>query len=60
MTYFHVDKAKKNSKWPTQKKLSFTTSPKTEQFPPKFYGLVLGLVELNDAKGIEVAQPIWS
>ena len=39
--------------------LSFSTSPKTEQFPPKFHGLVLGLLGLNDAKGIKVAQPIW-
>ena len=46
------------------KKLSFSTSPKAEQFPPKFYGLVLGLVGLIDVrgigvKGIDVAQPIW-
>ena len=40
------------------KKLSYSTSSKAEQFPPKFYGLVLGLVELNDAKGIDLAQPI--
>ena len=25
----------------------------------KFHGLVLGLVGLNDAKGIDLAQPIW-
>ena len=36
------------------KKLSFSTSPKAEQFPPKFHGLVLGLVGLIDAKGINV------
>ena len=30
-----------------------------EQFPPKFHGLVLGLVGLIDAKGIDLAQPIW-
>ena len=41
------------------KKLSFSTSPKAEQFPPKFHGLVLGLGKLIDAKGIDVAQPIW-
>ena len=28
-------------------------------FLRKFQGLVLGLVELIDAKGIDVAQPIW-
>ena len=44
---------------PDSKKLSFSTSPKKEQFQPKFYGLVLGLVGLIDAKGIDVAQPIW-
>jgi hypothetical protein len=41
------------------KKLSFSTSPKAEQFPPKFHGLFLGLVELIDAKGIDLTQPIW-
>ena len=50
---------KKNSKWQTKKKLSFSTSPKAEQFPPKFHELVLGLVGLIDAKGINVTQPIW-
>jgi hypothetical protein len=40
--------------------LSFSTSPKAEQFPPKFNGLVLGFVGLIDAKGIDLAQPIWS
>ena len=40
------------------KKTEFS-SPKAEQFPPKFHGLVLGLVELNDAKGIGMAQLIW-
>jgi hypothetical protein len=33
--------------------------PKAEQFPPKFHGLVPWLKELIDAKGIDVAQPIW-
>ena len=62
MTYFHGDKAKKkilflkrNSKWPTQKQ-SFSTLLKAEQFPPKFHGLVIGLVELIDVKGIDMAQ----
>ena len=67
MTNFHGDEAKKkifffekkNSKWPTQKKLSFSTSSKAEQFPPKFHGFILGLVGLNDAKGTDFAQPIW-
>ena len=41
------------------KKQSFSTSPKAEQFPPKYNGLVLGLVELIDVKDIDVAQAIW-
>ena len=36
----------------------FQISPKAEQFSPKFHGLVLGLVGLIDAKGIDFAQPI--
>ena len=51
---------KKKIKMANSKKLSFSTSPKAEQFPPKFHGLVLGLVGLIDAKGIDLAQPIWS
>ena len=30
------------------KKLSFSTLPKAEQFPPKFHGLVLGIVGFTD------------
>ena len=41
------------------KKLSYSTSPKAEQYQPKFQGLVLGLVGLIDAMCIDVAQPIW-
>ena len=37
----------------------FQPPPQAEQFPPKFHGLVLGLVELNDVKGIDETQPIW-
>ena len=57
MTYFHGDEAKKIF-LADSKKLSFSTSPKAEQIPPKFHGLVLGLVGLIDAKGIDLAQPI--
>ena len=31
----------------------------SQYFSRKFYGLVLWLVGLIDAKGIGVAQPIW-
>jgi hypothetical protein len=48
-------KQKKKFKMADSKKLSLSTSPKGEQFPQNFYGLV-GLI---DAKGIDVAQPIW-
>ena len=40
------------------KKLSFSTSPKAEQFSPKFHRLVLGIVGLIDAKGINVTQTV--
>ena len=50
---------KKNSKWPTQKNWVFQLPPKAEQLSPKFHRLVLGLVGLIDAKGINVTQPIW-
>ena len=40
----------KKFKMADSKKL-LSTSPKAEQFPPKFHGLVLGLVGLIDAKG---------
>ena len=63
MTYFHGDEAifflKKKIKMGDSKKLSFSTLPKAEQFQPKFHGLVLGLVGLNDEKGIDFAQSIW-
>ena len=42
------------------KKPTFSKSPILKKFLWKFYGLVLGLVGLIDAKGIDVAQPIWS
>ena len=41
------------------KKQRFLKSPILNIFLWKFYGLVLGLIELIDAKGIDVAQPIW-
>jgi hypothetical protein len=41
------------------KKLSVSIPPILNIFFQKFHGLVLGLVELIDAKGIDVAQPIW-
>ena len=45
-----------NSKWPTQKSRVFQLPPKAEQLLPKFYRLVLGLVGLIDAKGINMTQ----
>jgi hypothetical protein len=49
---------KKNFKMADSKKLSFSKSPILKFFLRKFHGLVLGLVELIDAKGIDVTQPI--
>ena len=42
------------------KKLSFSKSPILKKCLRKFQRLVLGLVGLIDAKGIDVAQPTWS
>ena len=50
---------KKKSKWPT-KKAHFPALPILNIFSSKFHGLVLWLVGLIDAKGIGVAQFIWS
>ena len=41
------------------KKARFPAQPILNILLQKFHGLVLGLVELIDAKGIGVAQPIW-
>ena len=65
VTYFLGMKQKKifEKQYPKtadSKKLSFSTLPKAEQFTPKFHGLVLGLVELIDAKSIDLSQLIWS
>ena len=52
-----------NSKWPNQKKKKkghFPAPPILNIFFQKFHGSVVGLVGLIGAKGIDVAQPIWS
>ena len=41
------------------KKGQFPAPPILNIFSQEFHGLVLGLVELIDAKGIGVVQPIW-
>ena len=53
-------KQKKNSKMADSKILSILILPILNIFFQKFHGLVLGLVELIDMKGIDVAQSIWS
>ena len=50
---------KKNFKMADWKKAYFPKSPILKNFSRKFHGLVLGLVGLNDAKPIDMAQPIW-
>ena len=51
--------SKKNFKMADWKKAYFPKSPILKNFSRKFHGLVLGLVGLNDAKPIDLAQPIW-
>ena len=41
------------------KKLSLSIPPILKNVFQKFHGWVLGLAGLIDAKGIDVAQPIW-
>ena len=40
-------------------KTEFFNFANSQYFFQKFHGLVLWLVELIDAKGIDVAQPMW-
>jgi hypothetical protein len=42
------------------KKTEMLKTTNSQKKSRKFQGLVLGLVELIDAKGIDVTQPIWS
>ena len=44
----------------SKKKTHFPAPPILNLFSRNFYGLVLGLVELIDAKDIGVSQLIWS
>ena len=48
MTNFHGDEAKRIQNGWLKKNWGFQPPPKAEQFPPKFHGLVLGLVGLID------------
>ena len=66
--FFHTEKPKKNffeqpnNQKPKTKKLNkshFQGFVNSQYFFMKFHGLVLGLVELIDAKGIDFAQPMW-
>ena len=56
--YVYFFLKKKISKWPPKKKAYFSKSPILEKCLQKFLVLVLVLVELIDAKGIDEAQPI--
>ena len=49
----------KKFKMADSKKAHFSKSPILKIFSRKFFRFVLGLVGLNDAKGIDVAQRIW-
>ena len=54
--FFFRKKIFKMADW---KKAYFPKSPILKIFSRKFHGLVLGLVGLNDAKPIDLAQPTW-
>ena len=58
-----MSEAKRKKNYFLKKKIQngrFSKSPILKIFSQKFHRLVLGLVELIDANGIDVAQPIWS
>ena len=59
MKQFFFSKFRK-IKMADSRKVHFSKLPILDIFLWKFHGLVLGLVGLIDAKGIDVAQPIWS
>ena len=65
LTNFHGDEANVFFlnvfffKMADSKKLRFSKSPILKKISRKFHGLVLGLVGLIDAKGIDVAQLMW-
>ena len=66
-TNFHENEAKKNfffrkkkSKMADSKKPHFAKRSILNIFLPNQEGWVLGIVELIDAKGIDLAQPMWS
>ena len=46
-------------KMAASKKPHFPAPPILNIFSSNFHGLVLGLVGLIDAKGIDLAQPVW-
>ena len=50
----------KKFKMAASKKPHFPAPPILNIFSWNFHGLVLGLVGLIDAKGIDLAQPVWS
>ena len=54
--FFVFLEKKKNRKYSILKNLSFSSPPILNIFCQKFQGLVLGLVRLIDAKGIDVLQ----
>ena len=61
LTHFYGGEVKKKEiKMADSKKHRFSKSQILYIFFQKFYGLFCGLVGLIDAKGIDVAQPIWS
>jgi hypothetical protein len=55
-----MEMKQKNSKMAVFQNRHFSKSPILKKNLGKFHELVLGLVGLIDAKGIDVAQPIWS
>jgi hypothetical protein len=59
LTCFYEEKAKKKIKMADSKKQRFSKSPILKKISRKFHRLVLELVGLIVAKGIDEAQCMW-
>ena len=54
-----IEMKQKKIKMADSKKTHFSKLPILKIFSRKFLRFVLGLVGLNDAKGIDVAERVW-
>ena len=56
--HYYVVPGKKNPKWPTQKTMFFKIA-NSQYFFVKIFWIGPWVSRIDDAKGIDVAQPMW-